>query len=153
MITRAKTANRLIDNKNDEIRSNQSRITEKIISADFQSETQTASVNVNLNINKTGTTEHISHTEVTGTSNPVTSSLIPGFTIPLEVPTKTFRSSSVIHKDLNISDVFTSQNIYFGATCHQFQFQNTAKWKFFQFNRTRNNVTLYNPFSNYKNQI
>ena len=135
VITRASTANRLIHNKNHEIRSNQSIVTEKIIRASLQSETQTAS-NLNLNINITGTTERMSNTEVTGISDPVTSSLIPGNTIPLEVPTKTFGSSSDIHKDPNTSDVFTTQNKYFAATCHQFQFQNTANLKFSQFNRT-----------------
>ena len=76
MVTRAITANRLIDHNNDEQRSNQSMTTEKIYcsktktknGAGFHSQTQTTSVILYPNLNNNETTESISPTGATGNS-------------------------------------------------------------------------------------
>ena len=102
MITRASTATRPIDHNNDEIRSLQSTTTEKIVAQKsnqkfkigFKLQTQSTFVSLNQNKNIIEITESISFTEVTGSFLPPSSVLIPGFTIPLQVPTKTIRSNS-----------------------------------------------------------
>ena len=50
---------------------------QQFISSDLQSHTQAASVTSKININKTEVTESISHTKLTGTLPPTSSTLIP----------------------------------------------------------------------------
>ena len=102
-------------------------------SAGFQSRTQTTSVNPKPNINNTETTESISATETTGISISTSFSLIPGIIIPLQVPTKTMRSSSDNNFEPSTSEKFTSQDKSFAVTSHQFEVENTAALQFFQF--------------------
>ena len=60
--------------------------------AGFQSKTQTTSVSLNQNKNNTETTESIPFTEVTGFSNPTTSTRKPGFKKPLQDTTEPFEA-------------------------------------------------------------
>ena len=138
MITRAIIANRLTDNNVNTIRSVPSIITEKFTarnlqkktSARFQTQTQTTSVILSPGVTNTETTENIFPTEVTGISIQ-NSSLIRNIAIAKQTPTKTIRSDSDIQIDPKTSEKFTSQDNSSGVTCHQFQFQNTAKIRFF----------------------
>ena len=107
-----------------QLRSLQSTLTEKNkgqtsnqnTSFGFQPQTETTSVKINPNINNTETIESIFPTEITGTSIPTSSALIPGITIPLQVPTKTILSNSDSHNESNTSEKFTSQDNSYGAT-------------------------------------
>ena len=106
MITQAINANRPVVHNFDDIRSITSAITENFIaqnshqstSTGFQSRTQSTSVTLNPKMNNTESTKSISPNEVTGISIPSSSALIPAFTIPLQVPTKTCRSNSDTYK-------------------------------------------------------
>ena len=88
-------------------------------------------------------------TEATGISIPTSSALQPGVTIPLQVPTKTTRSSSDNYNEPNTSEKFTSQDNSSGVTSHQFHYQNFANLLFFQFDRTQRNLPIYTPFTRY----
>ena len=59
------------------------------ISTGFQPKTQAISVNLNPNMNNEETTEKKSPAQVTGSSIPTSSAVIPNITIQLQVPTKT----------------------------------------------------------------
>ena len=104
-------------------------------------------------MNNTENIESISPTGVTRISLPTSSDLILGSTIPLQIPTKTNRSNSDIHNDPNTSEKIRSQDISFEATRHQFFIQNTVTLPFSLFNKTRGNIPMYNPFTDYMNQI
>ena len=73
--------------------------------------------------------------------------------MPLQLPTKTIRSSSDIYNDPNTSEKFTSQDIFSGVTSHQFQFQNSATSPFSQLIRTQRKKTKYDPFTDYINRV
>ena len=103
--------------------------------------------------NNTGTTESISLTEVTGISFPTSSALLPGITTPLQVPQKTIPSNSDIYFEPNKSEKLTSQDNSSGVTSHQLHIQNAGSLSFSQFNRTMWNLPIYNPFTDYINQI
>ena len=90
---------------------------------------------------------------MSGTSIPTRPAPIPGITKPLQVPTKTIRSSSDIHNEPNTPEKFTTQDNSSGVTSHQFHFQNTANLPFSQFRRTQRNIPIYNPFADFINQI
>ena len=74
---------------------NSIKITENIITQKsnqnttegFQPQTQSIFVNINPNIKNIETIESLSPTEVTGISILTNSELIPGITIPLQIPT------------------------------------------------------------------
>ena len=124
----------------------------QITSSVFQPQIQLTSVTLNPNKNNTETTESVSTTEVIGLSLPTSSSLIPGITMPLQVPTKTIRSNSDIYNEPNTSEKSTSQDICSGKTCHQFHIQNTANRPFSQIKKTQRNIPMYNPFTENINQ-
>ena len=138
MITRATTANRPIDHNTDEIRSNQSMVTERTdtqksqhsISAGFQSQTQRASVLSNPKSNSIETTESIPSTKATEFSRANSTNLVPNINKPTEIPTKTIRDKTDTHNDLNTSEKFASQDNLSGATSHQIHFQNTPTLPF-----------------------
>ena len=88
-------------------------------------------------------------TEATGISIPTSFALKPGVTIPLQVPTKTTRSSSDNYNEPNTSEKFTSQDNSSGVTSHQFHYQTFANLPFFQFDRTQRNLPIYTPFTTY----
>ena len=161
MITRAITENGPIDHNKDEIRSNRSMATGKKISqksqqnnsSGFYSHTKTTSVIFNLKLNNTEGTETKCPTEVTGISNPTSFTLITGFIIQLQVPTKTIRSSSEIDIDPNTSENFTSQDNSFVAASHQFPVQTTETLSFSRSKGIQENIPTYNPFTDCMNQI
>ena len=64
--------------------------------------------------------------KVTETLLPTSSNLKAGIPIPLQVPLKTIRSNSVIHKDPTTSGKFSSQEIPFGSNSSQFYIPNLA---------------------------
>ena len=74
-------ANRPLDHNIDEILSKQSIVTGKTIVENFRK--HRPSVVSNSNINKTETTEKKPHTE---NSPPISSTLIPDFLTPLQIP-------------------------------------------------------------------
>ena len=78
-------------------------------STGFQTQTQTISVTLIPNKNSAETTESISPTEITGNSIPSSQTLIPGITIPLQVPTESIRSNADIRNDPSTSEKSTSQ--------------------------------------------
>ena len=136
--TRAFNANRLIDNKNNDVPSNQSMVTEKISaqqleqqnSFGFQSQTQTTSVILNPSINNSETTEVISPTEVAGISIPTSSTRFPAITKPLHIPTKAVRSNSDIHNDPRMSEKKCLKDNPSKATSHCFHYPNTKIYHF-----------------------
>ena len=101
MITRAITASRINDNNTDEIRSIPSTITEKFIAqkpnqiTSTSCQPQTTSVTLNPDLN---------NAEVTIISILTNSALIPGITMPLQVPSKVIRSNSEICMEPNTSE-------------------------------------------------
>ena len=157
LITGAISANGPIDGNYDEMHSIQSMITEKInaqrspqnTSAGFQSQAHTTSVILNPNKNHTKTTKIIPPTDVSGTSIATCSTLIPGYTILLQLSTKTIRSISDIQKNRITSEMFTSQDNSFRVTFHQFQFQNNATLLFSHFIRNQKNIPMQNPFADF----
>ena len=56
--------------------------------------------------------------KTTEISLPTSSTLVAGIAIPLQIPLKTVRTNSVIHKDPNTSEKFACQDNSFGATSH-----------------------------------
>ena len=58
-------------------------------------------------------------TEVTRTSTPTSSTLMPGNTMPLQVPSKNIRSNSVNQNDPKTSEKVRSQDISSGVNSHQ----------------------------------
>ena len=117
-ITQAITANRLIDHSIDQIPSNQSMITEKRsaqkskqkTTTNFKSQLQKASVIPIPNLKKNETTENISPTEVTWNSNLTNSTLIPGISITMHVPTKTTCCNSDTDNEPRTFEKFNSQD-------------------------------------------
>ena len=91
-------------------------------------------------MNNTEFTESILPTEVTGFANPTSSARISGINIPLQVPTKTIRSSSNVHNDPTTAEKITSENNSSGVTSHQCQVQNTATLPFSQFKGSQTNI-------------
>ena len=88
------------------------------------------------------TTKSISPTEVAGTSFPTIPTLIPGNRLLLQVPTETVRSNFDFRKDPKTSGNFTTQDKFFGATSHPFEFQNSAILTFFQTNRVQRKISM-----------
>ena len=78
---------------------------------------------------------------------------MPGFFIPLQVPTKTILSNSDVHNDPNTSENFACQDNSSAATSHYFQFQITATLPFSHFNTTRRGVPLYTSFTDFVNSF
>ena len=116
----------------------------------FQLQTQTISVNIFPNRNSPETNEITSPTKVTGISIPNSSALIPGITMPQQVPTKTIRSNSDNLNDSNTSEKFSPQANPYGVTFHHFWVKNTARLPFFQFNGTQRNIPKSNLFTEKK---
>ena len=149
--------NKPIDHYFDEIRPNQSMIIRKflaqksqhIISAGFQSQSQTITVISNPNTNNTEKIESKPPTEVTETSLSAISTPMLGLIIPLEVPRKTFRNNADIHNDPNITEMDASEATFFDANNHQFIFQNIAILTLSQFVRTQIEVKPYSVKSFY----
>ena len=120
LVRQVVTAKRLTDHNTDEIPSIQSTISEKKTaqksnqntSAGIQPQTQSTFVNKKPNVYNTEATESISPIEASRILIPKSSVLIPGFTIPLQVPIKTIRSISDIHIDPNTSEKFASQKLH-----------------------------------------
>ena len=96
MNRRAITSKEPIDHNVYQIRPNQSMVAETIYSqksqqnssTDFLFQIQTTSVVSNPIVNKTETFESIPSSEATGISLPFSSTLLPGFKIPLQINTK-----------------------------------------------------------------
>ena len=91
------------------------------------------------------TTDSLSHSEVSEISIPTSSSLILGFTIPEQVPTKTFRTNFYPQDDPNKSEMSASKDKLFDATNHIFQLS--------QFKRTPRGMPLHNLFTDFINQL
>ena len=97
VITREVAANRPTDHEYDEIRPNQSMITEEIVaqklqqknSAGEQYQTQTSSVILNPNLSINETTEAMPPSKFTETSFPASSTLVASIATPLQVPLNT----------------------------------------------------------------
>ena len=69
----------------------------------FQSHTKTTSVNSNLIMDNTENTTNIFPSEVTQISLRTSSTLVPLYVKPLQIPRKTSGGSSDFHNDQNIS--------------------------------------------------
>ena len=138
MITRAFSANGLFDRNSYEIGSNQSMITDKVITqklqqntgADLEPQTQTTSFISNPSINITEATQSLLPAEVTEIPFQPSFVLTPGFKLPLQIPAKIIRKYGDIHIDANKSEKVAFQDKFFNATSHQFRFQNNATSQF-----------------------
>ena len=107
-----------------------------------------------MNITETG--ESTSPTEVSRTSIPISSALIPGITIPPQGPATTIRTNSDVFNKPNTSlyTVYcTSHEIPSDVNSQQFPIQNTARLPFSQFIKTQTNIPMYHPFTDYFNGI
>ena len=113
-----------------------------ITSAGFPSPTQRPSFILNPIVNNPEASEIISATELTGISISTSSTVISSISIPLQVLRKTIRINSEIHIDPNKTEKFTSQDSSFGSVL-----------PFSQFKRTKRIITMWNPFTEYRNQI
>ena len=105
----------------------------QILVKTFEPQTQSISVKLYPILNKTERSEIKSCTERTGILIAESSALIPGFTRPLQVPTKNIGSNSDIHNEPNTSENFKFQENSSGVTSQQFHIQNTATLLFSSF--------------------
>ena len=121
----------------------------------FSISNTTTSIISNPNITKTGTTGNITPSEVTEISLATTPLLIPDITIPLQIPTKTFRSFLDNYNNPKTFKTFAPQDNFSAAFSHQFPIQDksTANLPFSQFNGTKRRIPKYIPFTDYSNQI
>ena len=104
-------------------------------------------------MNNTETGESTSPTEVSRTSIPISSALIPGITIPPQGPATTIRFNSDVFNKPNTSLYCTSHEIPSDVTSQQFHIQNTARLPFSHFIKTQTNIPMYHPFTDYFNRI
>ena len=98
-------------------------------------------------MNITETIESIPYTQFTEISLSTSSTLVSGNNTPLQVPTKTIRSTSDTYSDPNTSEKFASQDNSLGAASHSFEIQKTAFLSFSHFARIERILALYNPFT------
>ena len=72
-------------------------------------------------------------TEVTEISILTSFTMAAGITKPLQLPIKTIRSKSVIHKGPSTSEKVAYQDNSFRATFHQFRFRKSTTLRFSKF--------------------
>ena len=165
MVTGAVSPNRPTDHTIDQIQTNQSMIAKTIFVTNTkqfrnignQFEIQTFSVISNPNTNKSEITGTIPPFEVTEILSPNSFILIQSFNLPLQVPTKTFRSDPVSQILIHIYLKYLYRNVIpwiLVIMKNNFEFQNLATLSFLQFNRTQRGNHFHNQLfvflSNFK---
>ena len=129
-VREAMSSNRPIDDKFDEIRSNQSMITEKHNVEKKSTSNKNNFYYFHSKKYSTGNTGNIPHTEASKDSYPTSCTLISDTIILLQVSTKSIQIKPPSQNDQNMPVRSASKDNPSDAANHQIQSQNTAAFPF-----------------------